>query len=196
MAKISFVNDPVSNRGLSQVEDRLWRLDVKPRNIYVAASLNNKEAALRFSLMLQDAGFNVTSGWLRRDFSNMPAKDNWEAYVAHEEEMGRADVEDVLLSDTLIILANTLSSSGGYHVELGVFLGAGRTNIVAVGSRPNVFFWLDSVRWTISTVGLIDWLKDPRHGKQLTLSEVGYIVLPDEEVDVEVGPYGELTHGV
>ena len=156
--------DPIANRGLSMADDRMWRLDVKPKDIYVAASLLNQENALRFSLRLQDAGFQVTSRWLRRDFSKKPTKDDWPAYVALEEEMGNIDVEDVLRSDTLIILANTPSSSGGYHVELGLFLGANKPNIIVVGDRPNVFFWTDSVRYSPTTEGLVEWLKDPAHG--------------------------------
>ena len=52
--------DPIANRGLSMADDRMWRLDVKPKDIYVAASLLNQENALRFSLRLQDAGFQVS----------------------------------------------------------------------------------------------------------------------------------------
>ena len=172
--------DPIANRGLSVADDRMWRLDVKPKDIYVAASLLNQENALRFSLRLQDAGFQVTSRWLRRDFSKKPTKDDWPAYVALEEEMGNIDVEDVLRSDTLIILANTPSSSGGYHVELGLFLGANKPNIIVVGDRPNVFYWLKDVRYTLGTEGLIEWLGDPAHGQKLSLSEVGFIQLPDD----------------
>lgn len=192
---LNFVNDPVPNRELSMVDDRLWRLDVAPKNIYVAAPLTQQGEASRFALQLMDAGFNVTSRWLRRDFSTKPSKDNWESYKALEEEMGRIDLEDVLRSDTLIILADKPSTSGGYHVELGIFLGAGRTNIIAVGNRPNVFFWLDNVRWTIGTEGLVEWLQDPRHGKQ-TLSEVSYIELNNGGADGRGEACGGLTHGV
>ena len=133
----------ISNRSLSLVDDRLWKLSVQPKNVYVAASLNNQEVALRFSLQLQDAGFQVTSRWLRRDFSKKPTKDDWPAYVALEEEMGNINLQDLDRADTLVLLADVPSTSGGFCVELGYFLGARRTNIVVVGERPNVFFWVD-----------------------------------------------------
>ena len=145
-------------------DDRMWRLDVKPKAVYVAASLLNQAAAVQLADQLIAAGFTCTSRWLRRDFSTRLSKDDWRARVALEEEMGNIDVEDVLRSDTLIILANTPSSSGGYHVELGLFLGANKPNIIVVGDRPNVFFWTDSVRYSPTTEGLVEWLKDPAHG--------------------------------
>jgi hypothetical protein len=86
--------------------------------------------------------------------------------VALDEEMGRIDVEDVLSADTLIILANQPSSSGGYHVELGLFLGAGKTNAIVVGERRNVFYWTEHVRFTHSVDGLVEWLQSPEHGLQ------------------------------
>ena len=157
--------DPIANRGLSMADERLWRLDVKPKDIYVAASLLNQENALRFSLRLQDAGFQVTSRWLRRDFSKKPTKDDWPAYVALEEEMGKMNVENLEAADTLVLLSDVPSTSGGFCVELGYFLGAKRTNIVVVGERPNVFFWTDSVRFTPTTDGLVEWLLDQSHGR-------------------------------
>ena len=159
--------DPIPNRGLSMADERLWRLDVKPKDIYVAASLLNQENALRFSLRLQDAGFQVTSRWLRRDFSKKPTKDDWPAYVALEEEMGNINLQDLDRADTLVLLADVPSTSGGFCVELGYFLGARRTNIVVVGERPNVFFWVDSVRFTTTVEGLVEWLLDESHGSTL-----------------------------
>jgi hypothetical protein len=156
--------NPIPNKLLSMADDRLWRLDVKPKAVYVAASLLNQAAATQLADQLIAAGFTCTSRWLRRDFSKKPTKDDWRARVALEEEMGRIDVEDVLSADTLIILANQPSSSGGYHVELGLFLGAGKTNAIVVGERRNVFYWTEHVRFTHSVDGLVEWLKDSAHG--------------------------------
>ena len=152
---------------LGRTEDRLWKLDVAPANIYVAATIHNQVAALRFALQLQDAGFCVTSNWLRKDFSCLPNPENdWPDYKALMEKMGRVDCADLERSDTLIIIADMPSATGGFHVELGYFLGAKRTNIIVVGGvRPNVFYWTDSVRWTRNTDGLIEWLLDSAHGK-------------------------------
>jgi hypothetical protein len=157
--------EPIPNAGLSPTDDRLWRLDVAPKSIYVAAPLPSQLAVRTFACELVHAGFHVTSRWLTRDFSKRSTL-SWSEHVALDEEMGRIDVEDVLSADTLIILANQPSSSGGYHVELGLFLGAGKTNAIVVGERRNVFYWTEHVRFTHSVDGLVEWLQSPEHGLQ------------------------------
>lgn len=163
----------IQNAGLSLTDDRLWRLDVAPKNVYVAATILNQVEALRLALELQDAGFHVTSKWLRHKHAGRPTKDDWAAHVADREWYGKLDRDDLEKSDTLIILADQPSATGGYHVELGYFLGANRSNIIVVGDRPNVFYWLEDVRYALSTEGLVEWLKDPSHGQgQPTLPPV------------------------
>jgi hypothetical protein len=166
----------VSTNDLKPLADRMWRLATEPRNIYVAAPITDTAPALRLAMSLQDAGFTVTSSWLRHDFSDKPdissildrlkresttldmdEKRMWEAWKSYEKEWGERDLTDVLRSDTIIILADRPSTSGGYHVELGLALGTGK-NVIAVGGRPNVFFWTDQVRYTNDTNLLVDWL--------------------------------------
>lgn len=156
---------PIPNSTLvSSAIERMWRLDERPRHVYVAATLSEQGAAARFALQLIDAGFNVTSTWLREDFSRRPRQaDDWRRFVQFEEQMGCVDVEDVRRSDTLIVLVHEPSASGGYHVELGMFLGAGKTNIVVVGERPNVFYWTEHVRFCRDTEGLVEWLSSLEH---------------------------------
>ena len=146
--------------------DCLWLLDSRPKNIYVAATLGEQETAAKFALSLRDAGFHVTSRWLRKDFSDRPdASAGWVEYDAYEAAWGEIDLDDLRVSDTLIVLAHQPSATGGYHVELGYFLGAGRTNIIVVGERPNVFYFTSNVRYTRTTDGLVDWLRSEEHGK-------------------------------
>ena len=154
------------------MDDRLWRLDMAPKNIYVATTILNQGEALRLASELQRAGFNVTSRWLEHDHSGRPTKDDWAAHVMDREWYGNLDLEDLEMSDTLIILADKPSATGGYHVELGYFLGANRSNIIVVGDRPNVFYWLEDVRYVHCTRDLVEWLKDPSHGQGLTLPPV------------------------
>ena len=184
----------ISTHMLGHGEDRLWRLDLPPRNIYVAASLKSQVDALRFAIQLQDAGFCVTSRWLRNDFSKrptVPATENnieresaWRMWATYEEAWGQRDVEDLEKSDTLIILANQPSSSGGFHFELGHFVGSGKKNIITVGDRPNVFFWHDSVRFMKELDGLIEWLQDPSHGT----TTLPPLEISQEPVDLFAGP--------
>jgi hypothetical protein len=165
------VQDSRESIAIIGTADNLWRLDVVPKNIYVAASLANQYAACRLSLQLIDAGFCATSRWVRRDFSRKPC--NWTAFVALEEEMGKVNVEDLERADTLVLLSDVESTSGGFHVELGFFLGAKRTNIVVVGERKNVFFYTEHVRFAATVEGLVEWLSSPEHGRQATSSGVG-----------------------
>jgi hypothetical protein len=169
---------PIPNASLSLTDDRLWRLDLAPKNIYVAATILNQVEALRLALELQDAGFHVTSRWLRRKHAGRPTKDNWRDYVEDREWAGKLDRDDLKESDTLIILTDQPSATGGYHVELGYFLGANRSNIIVVGDRPNVFYWLEDVRFTRSVDGLVEWLQSPEHGSVSCATTL----TPDEDI--------------
>jgi nucleoside 2-deoxyribosyltransferase len=149
----------------------MWRLDAVPKKIYVAAPMTEQGTAARLALQLIDAGFDVTSRWLRKDFSDKPSKDDFSTFAKYEAEFGRIDMEDVAAADTLIVLAANASTSGGYHFELGYYLGLGKTNIVVVGDRPNVFFFTPPVRYVPSAEGLVEWLKDSEHG-QVDVDEI------------------------
>ena len=159
-------NDPVPTSNLGSRDPRLWPLDYAPQCIYVAASVNNQLPALRLALRLQWEGFRVTSQWLLSDFSARPRpNEDWSKWVQVVTEWGAKDLEDLAGADTLVLLADVPSSSGGFHVELGFFLGSGRTNIVVVGGdRPNVFFWTKTVRWVPDAEGLVEWLAGQRGG--------------------------------
>ena len=144
---------------------RMLVLKKKPENIYVAASLHNRARTTRFALKLQDAGFVVTSRWIRDDFSDKPNEDEeFSKFADFENKWGQYDLEDLQKADTLIVFGDVASSSGGFHVELGYFLGASRENIIVVGDRPNVFYFTNSIRFTPDESDLITWLKSQDHG--------------------------------
>lgn len=98
---------------LTPMNDRLWHFDTPPKKIYVAASLANKEKALFVALSLVDAGFTVTSRWLRTDFSSAPLKDSWKARAQFDEVWGQIDIADLEEADTLVLLTDKASSTGG-----------------------------------------------------------------------------------
>ena len=140
----------------------------RPTRIYVAASVSAQGSAAALALQLVDAGFEVTSRWLRLDPSvRLDRLKDPGAAREHFHEWGAKDLDDVLSADTMIVLADVPSSSGGYHVELGIFLGLGRKNIIVVGARPNVFFHLPWIRFFANTLGLVEWLSAPAHGRVL-----------------------------
>jgi len=168
-----------------EFDTRLWRLEVRPRNIYVAASMNAQTEALRFALRLIDAGFSVTSSWLRKDFGNKPSPHKWQAYFEYEAKWGEVDLADLERADTLVVLANESSSSGGYHCELGYFLGAKRSNIVVVGDKANVFYFTSSVRWAPSDHDLVEWLCAPEHGEVVAAPVTSFEVPQVKPGDLE-----------
>jgi hypothetical protein len=188
MAEVNVKKDYIPRSGLSFISDRMWALDSRPLNIYVAAALSNQGAAARLALELQDAGFIVTSRWLRHDFSNTPTKGAWQAYRNLEIEMAGVDFEDLERSDTLIVLADVPSTHGGFHVELGAFLGAKKTNVIVVGDRPNVFFWSPCVRFTWGLKGLVDWLCSSEHGKKSDATPLRRKSMVGTRVDVVTPP--------
>jgi len=147
-------------------EPLLWAFDSKPKSIYIAASTVNQATALRLALRLQRAGFEITSRWLEFDFSEYTERDPWLHRQERErcELWGKRDVEDLEKADTLVLLSNVPSSKGGFHVELGYFLGKGR-NVLVVGEKPNVFFWTDPIRFMLDTEDVADFLSHPDHGK-------------------------------
>jgi hypothetical protein len=158
--------NPAPLRDVGPYQDNLWPLDKAPKNVYVAAPLTDQAVAARFADSLSRAGLTVVSRWLFNDFSARPRALDWRNYVRYEVEWGANDLADLRMADTLVVLANGPSTSGGYHVELGYFLGANRTNIVVVGERRNVFFWHESIRYASTLAGLPSWLASGEHGRR------------------------------
>ncbi len=171
---LSAIRPSTFNR--NQDTDHIWQFKTKPSAIYVAASVHNQNQAIRLALRLIRAGFVVTSRWLDFDFSTTVTEDPWKYSNSRErhETWGVRDIEDVAAADTLVLLANVASSSGGYHVELGLALGQNK-NVLVIGDRKNVFYWTPQVQYLPDDSDLIEFLQHPDHGK---------VPLPDDWLDV------------
>jgi hypothetical protein len=145
---------------------QMWKLDKMPQRIYIAASINAVALAAKLWMDLEIAGFKIASSWIALDHEKLKklAAESREDYIRIHRQMGERDFEDLTVSDTLIVLTDVPSTSGGLHVELGFYLGAKRKNIIVVGPRPNVFFWHPTIRWTPAVDGLVEWLRRPEHG--------------------------------
>jgi len=127
-----------------------WPFDSEPKNIYIAASMDNQQAALRLAFLLGRASLNVTSSWLSVDAatSNCNYDVSPQDVADMQRSAGLRDIEDLEKADTLVVLNDIESTTGGLHFEVGYFLGRGRTNVLIVnGRRDNVFFHLSPVRW-------------------------------------------------
>ena len=154
--------------GQSAKLPRYWNLSQCPKSIYIAASMNNESEARRLALELSSHGFNITSRWLMMDFADRPSRSDsgepWRKFALFEKSMGVVDFQDVTEADTLIVLSDVESSSGGFHVEFGCFLGARKDNIVVIGQRSNVFYYNDSVRYfpTMYKSKVVSWIVEQR----------------------------------
>lgn len=149
---------------LSMLDDVMPAMDARPEKIYVAASTRAQHAAARLAVEIQQAGFVVTSRWLTQNFAEAPKPEHrWRDFVKHSLEWSRKDLEDLASADTLVVLCDEPSSTGGMHFELGWWIGARRGNVLLVGGdRRNVFHWLPRMRWTLGTDGLVAWLEQWR----------------------------------
>ena len=91
----------------------------------------------------------------------------WLKRVKIATECCNRNIADMSEADTLAILTDRASTSGGFHVEFGHFLGWPGTNIVVAGPRPNPFFWADRARYfgeVVNIERLTDWLLSDQHG--------------------------------
>ena len=144
------------DRYINNGSAHFWPWDTPPRDVYVAAPMSQQGVAAQVALRLIDAGLNVTSSWIRKDFWDCPDREtSTKAFEEYEAHWGSVDLDDVRRSDTLVILATRPSTSGGYHVELGYFLGLGKTNVIVVVERSNPFFYTENVRWAKNDAALV-----------------------------------------
>lgn len=85
------------------------------------------------------AGHHCTSTWIKNEF--LPTESH-----TMEERMSIAfeDVEDVLSSDVLALVAGAEKYSGGKFVEAGIAMGRG-IPVIVIGRRENMLLWHHSV---------------------------------------------------
>ena len=91
--------------------------------IYLAASLNDRVQILKRKKLLEEKGHSVTSTWLIDLPMNVSALQ---------------DYNDILSSDLIIVFTNIQTTEGGFWVEMGIALGAGKRTMV-IGRRRNLF---------------------------------------------------------
>lgn len=102
--------------------------------VYIAAPYPCREMAIQQMQILETAGFEVTSTWLRH-----PDTEN-DAYA-------RLDLADVGRADVLVAInppGYENAGTGGRHVELGYAIAHGK-RIVLVGQRSNIFHQLSDI---------------------------------------------------
>lgn len=106
--------------------------------LYIAA--HSQEEAREVAELCRERGHSVTSRWL--DEANYPAPNTTEA---DRTRIAVQDVEDVLKSDGLVLLASPCKVSGGKFVEAGVAMGQGKP-VFVLGRQENMLLWHPLVR--------------------------------------------------
>ena len=120
------------------------------KRVYIGASmLARDQVAAVYNPDLRSRGYDVVSTWAERDESDESAR-----------AIARRDFDDLMTADTLVVLVDPPSSSGGLATELGIMLGlrsqAPGLKVYAIGRSRNVFDeladrrfaqWSDFLRW-------------------------------------------------
>jgi len=112
--------------------------------IYVACPMQFVSEARRVALYLATSGYVITSRWLLNKVSSPMRDMNDAAKANYATEWCDKDYFDLESADVAVILNPDASVTGGTHVELGIALAL-RKRIIAIGSKPNVFYYHTSV---------------------------------------------------
>ena len=123
---------PVGNPGEGRE-----RVPVKPRVVFLAGSYDSKEALkdVRDKINLIP-GFRVQTSWLDGD-------------LRPKEETAARNLEEVGDSDVFVLDTLLPSTTGGYHVELGVAFCTGAVTY-RVGPARNLYH-------TLTMHNVLDW---------------------------------------
>lgn len=113
--------------------------------IYLAASYIEKARMKGVRDFLVEQGYVVTSRWIDSPDTGLDSD-----MIAGQPEQAAAraqhDLSDLLISDIIVVFTQTPSTTGGYHVELGLAMGL-QKRIAIVGPRMNIFHTFPWCQW-------------------------------------------------
>jgi nucleoside 2-deoxyribosyltransferase len=152
--------------------------------VYIAAPYPLRDAAIAVMQRLEDAGFEVTSTWLKQEDKL-------------DDAYARLDLADVDRADALVALNPpewVSTGTGGRHVEFGYAL-ARQKPIVMVGERANIFHYLREVQ-VVDDSDLVKTLRAIQTVSSVpSLDLVSHLVRQAEFSERTFGP-GRRTAGV
>lgn len=131
--------------------------------VYVAALYSMMPQAKAAAVLLEKAGYKVTSRWIHGDDPSVPP-------------LARAtyDLEDVRAADYLMLLSlpfGTLYKGGGRHVEFGYALALGK-RMVVVGDYETVFIYLPEVRVYTTVGAAIHFMNEEQYDDRMRMSRI------------------------
>lgn len=115
--------------------------------IYLAARYSRHLEMQGYRDRLQTLGHIVTSRWINGGHQISDAGMSEQSPAMERERFATEDLIDLSAANLVISFTEpprSTNSRGGRHVEFGIAIGLGLTNIV-VGPRENVFHCLASV---------------------------------------------------
>lgn len=122
------------------------------RKMYVAASFDSVQLVRDLRDRLTDV-VEVTSSWceerplLPNDYREQPQEARFRA---------NEDLLDIERSSIVAILTDVPSTTGGFHVELGLALADKTKRVIVVGARLNVFHYMNRVEQVMDIDALVD----------------------------------------
>lgn len=115
--------------------------------IYLAARYSRHPEMQEYRDRLEASGHTVTSRWINGGHQISDEGMSEQSPAVERERFATEDYSDLIAADLVVSFTEpprSTNSRGGRHVEFGIALGLGRTNIV-IGPRENVFHCLPSV---------------------------------------------------
>ena len=118
--------------------------------IYLAAMYSLKDTIKKYAKQLEEAGHEVTSGWLRERTDSQV--DLYDVSERFSREHAIADLEDIDEADALVLFTVKpiqKTKRGGRHTEFGYAL-AKHKKLFVIGPRENIFHSLPEIECFMS----------------------------------------------
>ena len=106
---------------------------------YLAASFAEKARMRAIRTVLVGYGHEVTSAWIdSTGVDVIPGHRYRPEDVARAQDAAGGDISDIRAADTVVVFTDVPSTTGGFHVELGIGIGLSK-RLVVVGPILNIF---------------------------------------------------------
>lgn len=130
--------------------DLLYKEGGSTLRIYLAGSWDRREELKGYASQVMEAGYEVTSRWLLKDYVIGGKVDVQQEISTLAQPFALEDVTDIRRADGILCFSDSNKSvRGGRHVELGIAVALEKS-IVLVGPKENVFHTLPNViRWPV-----------------------------------------------
>ncbi len=125
-------------------------IEVKRPKFYLAAGFNDQDKVKEYVEKIEAIGFQCTNSWQDQEAEGLT--DDTDFNIACAD----SDCKEIDQADIIVILADTVSTTGGYFYEHGYANGKGKM-IFIIGKALNIFMEREK---DFQTMGLfLNWLE-------------------------------------